>query len=211
MAAITIRQLSRKAFQVTETGVRLEGADTLMAKLDELAAGLRAEILEEGLRAGAEVIRAGAAERASDEPELAGALVTQVTVAGDTAEALIGFPKGAQSARTRMWMVMLGYWREFGTQPHVIQAGKADRARTSRVLKKLKKYGQTAAAAVIERDVTFKRALARAGVIFGAKVQHPGRAAKPFLRPAFDEDGPHAVHVTGQTIWERIRALAETR
>ena len=42
----------------------------------------------------------------------------------------------------------------------------------------------------------------------GRTIEHPGAAAKPFMRPAVDEDGPEAVKVTGKTLGRLIEAEA---
>ncbi|HEV8639645.1 MAG TPA: hypothetical protein VGV13_00925 [Methylomirabilota bacterium] len=173
-------------------GARLIGAELLDRKLAELAS--RREILEAGLEAGADIIRASAAQRAADQPELAASLGMKITTtqAGRTV-ALIGPEKGKSTRGFSL--VALAYWREFGTKPHAIVAGAFRKVRRSR-----QRGGGTEA----KSD---KRVLASGGTIFGAKVAHPGTPARSFLLSAFVEDGPHAAHVMGQVIWERLRQI----
>jgi len=165
-------------------GARLVGADLIEQKLARLSAGMRKEIVEAGLQAGADVIRAGAIQRVTDQPELARAIQSQiVTTQEGRAEALVGVEKG--KSRRNFSLVTLGYWREFGTKAH-----------------SMKRKGR--------RRPTGKRVLASATAIFGpaAKAWHPGTRERPFLTAAFVEDGPHAVHAMGQAIWERLRGMA---
>jgi len=44
-------------------------------------------------------------------------------------------------------------------------------------------------------------------VVFGSRVQHPGMAAKPFLRPAFDEGKKDAEVKVGDVIRRAVEAL----
>lgn len=71
---------------------------------------------------------------------------------------------------------------EFGTAPHVIPKGG-------------------------------RRGKERTVLTFGgrvvARVQHPGIAAQAPLRRSLDEDGPRAVQVFAQRLWDGIRAVAE--
>lgn len=49
----------------------------------------------------------------------------------------------------------------------------------------------------------------RGGEVVRFGVEHPGRPAEPFLRPAIDEDGPEAVEATGATLRRGIEAVAK--
>jgi len=173
-------------------GARLVGAEEIERRLARLAEGVRFEILRDGLAAGAEIIRNSAARRVADQPELAAALATKVTTtSAGRAVALIGLEK--VKTRSGFSVIPLGYWREFGTKAHEIVASKFKRGRRRR---KGTPTGET------------KRVLASPTAIFGPRVAHPGLRPRPFLGPAFEEDGSHALHVMGQTIWERLRGMA---
>lgn len=210
MAQITLDRLGRGGFRATEQGTRLLGADALVAALDGLSAAVRTEILTEGLRAGAEVIRASAATRVADDETLANALAVEITAEDGRPVARIG-PRAGKARGVGMSLVTLAYWREFGTKAHRIVAG----ARARRVLKstarKLRKHGNEAGAAALAGRTKLATVLSSGTEFFGTDVQHPGTAAQPFLRPAFDEDGPEATRVMGQTMWARLRALSGTR
>lgn len=169
-------------------GARLIGAEELERRLARLSDGARFEIIRDGLAAGAEVIRSGAARRAADQPELAAALAAKVTTTGaGRAVALVGLEK--VKTRKGFSVIPLGYWREFGTKAHPIVAGAFKRGRRGR------RGGG-------------KRVLASPTAVFGRRVEIPRIPARPFLGPAFAEESPHALHVMGQTIWERLRTMA---
>jgi HK97 gp10 family phage protein len=70
---------------------------------------------------------------------------------------------------------------EYGTGPHIIKVSK--------------KKGR-------------KKALAGGGVVFGKIVHHPGTPAKPFLRPAFDNNSARSLEIIGKELGQRIAAEA---
>lgn len=185
---------------VRTSGTRLVGADEMRRKLDALQVGARDAILREGLEAGAEVLRAGAARRVSDHPQLAAAVATKITTTKDgRAVALVGIDKSFGPAGRRGFFVSLARWREFGTRAHKIAAGALVRQRRRR--------GETGP----PRTRSTKRVLANALQVFGTRVKHPGTRARPFLRPTFVEDMPRALDAMARTITERLRVLTGAR
>jgi HK97 gp10 family phage protein len=82
---------------------------------------------------------------------------------------------------------------EFGTAPHTIIAG------------------------LRRKRATGKKVLADGDMIFGKVAQHPGATAKPFMRPAFDENKEKALDILVKEIAaelvkavKRLRKRAET-
>lgn len=73
---------------------------------------------------------------------------------------------------------------EHGTAPHVIIAGGGTKA---------------------------GKVLAAGARIFGAKVDHPGATAKPFMRPAFDTKSGDALDGVTAYLRKRIEKLASTK
>lgn len=175
---------------VRTSGTSLAGADELRKALATLEAAARQQILEEAVAAGGEAIRASAADRVKDDPQLAAAVAVKVTTtrAGRTV-ALIGIDKTVQKG----FLVSRAYWREFGTRAHAIAAGALVKLRGRR--------GRPA------RTKSDKKVLASPQQVYGTRVQHPGFSARPFLRPAMDVDGPRALAAMAQTIRARIAAL----
>jgi hypothetical protein len=71
---------------------------------------------------------------------------------------------------------------EYGTAPHVITVQKAAPATLPRKGLANKETGQ----------------------FFGKKVNHPGTAPHPFLRPALDSKGPEALDIMGKVLMKEI-------
>lgn len=207
MARIDVFKVGR-GLHIREQGVRLEGAAELDKALAKMEAGARAQIIEEGVRAGGEVFREGMSARAADHAEMAAGIEVQITTEAGEPTALIGPRRG--KARGGQLLVSLAYWREFGTKAHTIIAGARAKRVLTRKIKKAVKHGDSAAYFSL-KDTKTKRALASSSTIFGASVDHPGTLARPFIRPAFDEDGPKAQSVMGRTVWSWLKANAVGR
>lgn len=78
-------------------------------------------------------------------------------------------------------------FKEFGVGPRVIRApGREKRAKKARVL-----------------------ADPETGAVFGPVVRHPGQAARPFLRPAFDTAGEKAIRKVGERVAKGIEREAK--
>jgi HK97 gp10 family phage protein len=75
------------------------------------------------------------------------------------------------------------YLVEFGTAPHLIQIGEKKKTLADR----------------------------RKGILFGRSVQHPGTAAQPFMRPAYDENVGRVSDIYRQA-WDRnVMRATETQ
>jgi hypothetical protein len=82
------------------------------------------------------------------------------------------------------WGRSLGFWQEYGTDPHFISVDPAiSGGRTAGRVNRLTKDGQTDVAATLVIN----------GKPVGKTVHHPGAAAQPFLRPALDIKGRDAI------------------
>ena len=187
--------MARAPVSLRTEGARLLGGDLIEQKLERLAAGVRLQIIQEGLGAMAEVIRASAARRAADHPALAAAFATKLTTTqAGRMVALVGVPP--TKARGGIPFDTLLRWREFGTKAHEVVAGAFTRVRRSRRVGRGTEPSST------------KRLLASPTAIFGRRARHPGTRPRPTLGAAFTQDGARALHVGGQTIWERLRTTA---
>lgn len=73
---------------------------------------------------------------------------------------------------------------EYGTSPHLIQAGE-------------KRSGSSA-------SDTGKKVLSDGSQIFGRTIQHPSSQAKPFFRPAIDESAERALDTMREVLARAI-------
>lgn len=85
----------------------------------------------------------------------------------------------------------LGWFQEYGVAPHFIRAG--DSGKTPRLLNKAAKRGD------VLGDVATGHLKIGDNFISG-EVFHPGRAARPFLRPALDVRAKDAVQAFGDRL-----------
>lgn len=85
----------------------------------------------------------------------------------------------------------LGWFQEYGVAPHFIRAG--DSGKSPRLLTKAAKRGD------VTGDVATGHLKIGENIISG-EVFHPGRAARPFLRPALDTRAKDAVQAFGDRL-----------
>lgn len=135
-------------------------------------------LLGGAVRAGANVIAKGAAERSISE-EVAAAIKVRVRRTPDRVTAFI---------ETRGKGSFMAPWLEHGTSPHFISVDPLDRG------------GMT----VGRINRLNKESLVIGGKFVGRTVKHPGAEPHPFLRPALDLDGPEAIATAQKYINARV-------
>lgn len=159
-------------------GVRIEGLAELMRALAELPPALERTATTSALLAGAEVIRARAAELAP--------VGTQR-------------PKRTRNILSRNLLRKIVQKRPGYLQAAIYNAKGAPHAH-------LVEFGTQARPELIVP--TRRRVLADGSVIFGARVRHRGTRPRPFLRPAVDEKTGEALTRVGQALGSAITSLA---
>jgi hypothetical protein len=135
-------------------------------------------LLGGAVRAGANVIAKGAAERSISE-EVAASIKVRVRRTPDRVTAFI---------ETRGKGSFMAPWLEHGTSSHFISVDPLDRG------------GMT----VGRINRLNKESLVIGGKFVGPTVLHPGATAHPFLRPALDIEGPDAIVAAQNYINARV-------
>lgn len=196
--AVTVTPVRRGTATVRTTGMRLHGAEELEQRLKHLSDVTRGEIVEAGVRAGAELIAESVRQHVrGTSATLAANIAVEVEQAIDgRAVARVG--PTLKTVGRRTLVQALAYWFEFGTR----SSTKKSDIRPVRYQKR----GRRRRAA----SDTGPRALTVGGKLYG-RVTHRGMRARPFLSPAFLQDSRRAVHRMGQVIYDELRRLGAIR
>ena len=171
---------------------QLTGARELEAVLKQLPKEIGEKVLVAATRAGANVVRKDALARLE-----AGGVSKRGGPRNDPALVIVRDRKSAASVTLKLAIHKRRFYlmfREFGTAPHSIRAGKARRG-----------------AGVLERTFGGRATVLanpETGEVFGPEVQHPGQPARPFLRPAFDGKAGAAVDAIGVVLGKKIEQAA---
>lgn len=168
----------------------IKGGAEIAKALEEFAAQVERNMLRGGLRAGAQVIQEEAKARVPQDTGALknsigirtgrkGAKVYAYVVAGSsttkkTVKKSSTRPSGIKVEYSNPWYAHLV---EYGVKRHVIIAGGGTKA---------------------------GKALAAGARILGEKVDHPGFAAKPFMRPALDAKAQSAIDSIAAYLRKRI-------
>ncbi len=165
--------------------LRLHGFAALEARLEELPNALAGKILIPATTAGARVIRDEARRRAPVGKH--GPAQLGDHTAGNLKRSIVtrvrrrGVATGVTVSIGATKQAWYAHIVEMGAAAHTIVVGKT------------------------------KKALASGGVFFGRKVDHPGSAPQPFLRPALDTQSQKAIDVLGKRAWAGIAKFAAQR
>jgi HK97 gp10 family phage protein len=180
-----------KASNKITSSLKMKGDKELKEKLDRLGKYARAALLT-AAKAGADPIR-GAAQINSPggEPILIG----NEKIDGGTAEVDIGFDE-------EKWYLR---FFEFGSSTHEV-TGKKENYVSFKHRKS--KKNQAPEQRKVVGSLAFE---GRNGLIITKSVEHPGMAAKPFLRPAADSKQDAARDAAGEVFRKEIDKLVESR
>lgn len=175
-------------------------------KLERLAQAVREEVVKTALAAGGAVVQSAAEQKAP------GPYIGVEVMKGS--ELMKGWRSGAaQGIKPNALYVAIGpdkehwYYRfhEYGVKAH----GVSKRKRTRKEINARIEQGRTARAR-LKREYAGKRPAMVFSIdgklIFARKVK--GYAAKPFLRPAADSQGPAAMQAIGQVLKREIEKAA---
>jgi hypothetical protein len=184
--------------------VEVYGLKALDEALRQLPIEVAGPIMEAALRAGGEVIRAGAVQNIRSRTGATAAdLRVQVQVQPpDAGAAGIGGTTKGRSARGHVLR-----WLEFGTKAHREVAGAKTRRIFKKVTRKLARVDPAAAVMLIKRGSGAAHALAFGGHVYGA-VNHPGIAGQSPLTRALAEQGDAAIAAFRDRLWSGIVAAA---
>ena len=157
----------------------LKGGADVGAFLAALPAQLEKNILRGALKAGAEVIAAGAREgcRSSEVRE-------SIKTSSRADQGVV-----TAKVQTKGKGAYIAPWLEYGTDPHFISVDDAQRGgMTVRRINKKTKEGS----------------LVIGGKFVGSTVHHPGAKPYPFMRPALDNREADAIAAIGGYIQTRL-------
>lgn len=192
----------------TRGGIHLDPAsvEDFKKKLEELRLSVRSEIVAAALQAGGGVIH-DAAESKAPGPHIEVEIMTG-------AELMKGWKSaGAQGIKANEVYAVIGpdkahwYYRfaEYGVKDHGVEKRKRTRKEINLRLKSPRSERRA-----IRRAFSGKRPAMvfeiNGKLIFTRKVR--GRAAKPFLRPAFDSNGNAAIGAVGNVLAQEIEQVA---
>ncbi len=190
------------------TDTTIKGFKELQDFLSALPAKIEGNIMRAALRAGAKVIaddakaNAPVAAPGSKNKKIfggyAGALRDSIRVSarmrGGTVTASVKAGGTAKSGATTYYARMV----EYGTAPHLIAVSPDERPIN---YKKSMKKGTIVKVSMR----TINRNVLRIGNTFvGPTVMHPGSAARPFLRPALDNNISAVLNAVGEAIKKRL-------
>lgn len=189
--------------------IGLKGGPELMQFLDQLPPKLEKNVLRGALRAGANVIRDEArANVPVKSGKLRRAIKTDTVTDGGLIKARVKL-RGQHS--------FIGVFLEYGVAPHLITAGDSPytaRTLNSRIKKGgferrenglLKIFGYEYDRRVRTKNGTEVRSMTINKHFVRGAVEHPGVAARPFLRPALDTRANEALRAVGAYMEQRLR------
>jgi HK97 gp10 family phage protein len=166
--------------------LKLKGAQETLAFLNAFPERLRKGAVRAALTAAARPIRDQARLNA---PRDSGALAAAIKTGSSSVN-----PDGTVSIKVRLRgrHSFLGLFFEYGVRPHLIAVSDAE----------VPRY-KTRSGLERKRSIGFVNQAVRAGSLvigrefIGPVVQHPGFAARPFLRPALDNKADEAIRAFG--------------
>lgn len=166
--------------------IQIKGGKELDAFLAQFPLKVQRQVLRNALRRGANVIRDEARLLA---PKKTGKMAKSIKTDTRT-------ENGLPVARVRLKGkgAYRGVFMEYGVAPHIISA-----------------EGNLSASAMNRRNK--KREALKIGEVYVGKVQHPGVAPRPFMRPALDNKANEAINAVGQYIhqWMQVGSLQAPR
>lgn len=168
----------------------VKGLKELQAFLDTLPAKVEQNIMRGALRAGANVVlKAARLKVGAKTGQLRKGLKVKTAARYGVVTATIK-PTGPHA--------YLGKFLEFGTRPHFISVTDDNKRVNGRLSAKR-------GVKTMESMTTVnRRYLLIGGRIVGPSVSHPGVRARPFLRPALDENVTQATVAVGNYIKKRL-------
>lgn len=165
----------------------ITGVDDLEKFLAALPANMRRNAVNSGLRAAARVMINEIRARA---PKETGKLAKSFSSTSPTRE-----PDGSirVTVRPKGEHAFLALFHEYGVAPHLIKISDDLAAQTEAKLRPSKRGRSRKTVTRYANELVESGSLKIGENFVGDMVQHPGHAARPFIRPAFDAKASDAV------------------